>query len=67
LHNSPISKAKWLPSWNKKKKEPVTLKSANPELGASSVFDLEDGIPKITDPKDPKYTEAKKKRTEVFV
>ena len=27
----------------------------------------EDEIPKITDPKDPKYTEAKKKHTEVLV
>ncbi|CAB4385342.1 unnamed protein product [Rhizophagus irregularis] len=78
LHNSPISRVKWLPFFNKKKKkEPVEPQTAYPGLGVSSIFDLEKDvddvkkkkgeIPKITgpkDPKDPKYTEAKKKHTE---
>lgn len=70
LHHSPISKVKWLPWKKKKEKEPVMLKSAHPELGASSVFDLEhekekkEEIPKITDQSDSRYTEAKKKHTE---
>ncbi|GBC07642.1 hypothetical protein RclHR1_00760012 [Rhizophagus clarus] len=64
LHNSPISRIKWLPFLNKKKKEPPMPQTAHPGLGASSVFDLDEEIVKDEKKKKDEISEAKKKHTE---